>query len=410
MTNTKSPLASSLEHSLESGHMSSDARAWGETLLGRLKAPVQIVVMGKPGSGKSALINMLTGISAIPSLDDLPVVEVAGGGSHRVVFELEDGSIMTSPGTLDNVAVPGGTVRARQELPEEALKTHNFIEINLTGGAAQRAAILEWAVERANVVLWCTEHFDVSEQQIWAGVPDDLKDHSFLVLTKADRQLMKGVLPQQIAALEDMVSEEFLSLYPVATIQAIAAQSSEQRENTSLWKSSGGKALRDAVMHQVETGRAADIDQASLFLSRFAPDQVVDIPLPDAPKQSRAVAVAKPDPMVTPPVDGKNVKLMDDAFKLLQSHADQMLNSLSDEESPDADHILEQCVQAANALSDIMTRANPNDSTTEEMRDDAQESAEMMLLFQLERSEDAAADAVTLLLQLKKEVAERSVG
>ena len=44
----------------------------------------------------------------------------------------------------------------------------------------------------------------------------------------------------------------------------------------------------------------------------------------------------------------------------------------------------------------------------QELQSDAQESAEMMLLFQLEKDEDAAVDAVTLLLQLKKEIAHQN--
>lgn len=423
MTQPKSALATHLEQSLGSAKIPGDARLWGETLLDRLKAPVQIVVMGAAGSGKSTLINMLTGEPAIPSLAAMPVIEIAGGDTHRVVFELEDGSLQNAAGTLDNATLPAGTVRARQELPDETLRGHNFVEINLTGGPDQQAAILEWAIERANIILWCTQDFTVQEQQIWDTVPDALKDHSFLVLTKADRQLMKGVLPAQIDALEETVAEEFLCLYPVATIQAIAAQSSEQRQNASLWKSSGGKALCDAVMHLVETGRAADADQASMFISRFAPELVRDTapagpakqevtqPGNDLAAPAGQTAVVRQGATRVATLDGQNSKLMEDALSLLQAHADQMLGALTgDDAQPDTEMILEQCVQAANALSDIMQDAEPDDPSTRDLQDDAQESAEMMLLFQLERDEDAAADAVTLLLQLKKEVAERAIG
>ena len=36
-------------------------------------------------------------------------------------------------------------------------------------------------------------------------MPDHIKDHGFLALTKADRQLMKGDLTDRIAALDDFV-------------------------------------------------------------------------------------------------------------------------------------------------------------------------------------------------------------
>ena len=38
--------------------------------------------------------------------------------------------------------------------------------------------------------------------------------------------------------------------------------------------------------------------------------------------------------------------------------------------------------------------------------DAAQDGEELLILFQLERGEDAAVDAVTLLLQLKREIAD----
>ena len=46
---------------LSSDRFPGEARLLGAKLLDRLKSPVQIVILGKPQSGKSRLINMLLG-------------------------------------------------------------------------------------------------------------------------------------------------------------------------------------------------------------------------------------------------------------------------------------------------------------------------------------------------------------
>ena len=53
----------------------------------------------------------------------------------------------------------------------------------------------------------------------------------------------------------------------------------------------------------------------------------------------------------------------------------------------------------------MLQATDPRDLMAQDLQLDTEDSAEMMLLFQLERDEDAAVDAVTLLLQLKKEIA-----
>ncbi len=396
------PIADRLEYALGAGKLPPHMLDWGRQLLSHLRKPVQVVIMGLPGSGKSTLVNMLAGEEVIPRKKSIPVIEIAGGPETRVVFEIEDGSMERRPGTLGEGPIPEGTVRARQELPDPDLKRQNFVEVDLTGNFGYQKSIVNWVVQWADIVLWCTPEFDDAEQELWASVPDEIKDRSFLVLTMADQQMMRGTLVDRIKALEDLVAEEFLGLYPLATIQAIAARSAGAVADPRLWKSSGGKELLDSVLRQVEIGRAADMDRADMLLSRFAPEIA---PMPVVPDPRRKTRIqddgTKARNSDRPPSDH-----LSDALDLLQSRADVLLATMSGQSEPDPNAVLARCVETANALMDVLNGADPDNPTVREVQEDAEESAEMMLLFQLEKGEDAAADAVTLLLQLKKELAQ----
>ncbi|MEX0285950.1 MAG: hypothetical protein AB3N23_15190, partial [Paracoccaceae bacterium] len=390
-------LAEQLEQTLGQGNLKPDAQSWGMALVDRLKAPVQIVVMGPQGIGKSSVINMLAGAPVVPDIDSVPVLEIVGGAEESVTVEREDGSVEETDALASDQS---GAIRVTRTVPVPSLEECGFAEVNLSGTPLQNEAVLEWAIECADIVLWCTETFGPQERALWARVPDELKDHSFLVLTMADRQMMRGSLSDNIAQLEEVVAEEFLTLFPVATLQAIKAQSEPDHSHLGMWKSSGGKALRDAVFKRVEHGRLADQDNARLFLSRFAGLRQ----MPQAPVNQEG------KPEVEVKIDGISQSLYEAALDLLHKQADRMLDTVETGAEPDAERVLQQCVEAATALSDLFAEADPSDDAAQSLKDDAAESAEMMLLFQLERSEDAAADAVTLLMQLKKEIADQSVG
>ena len=165
-----------------------------------------------------------------------------------------------------------------------------------------------------------------------------------------------------------------------------------------MWKSSGGMELFEALMRQVNNGRTADMDQARMLLNRFAPDagDLVETVVPEPPRAKATKPAAK-----------SNDEVLSDALELLRSSAGKLLEVQDGQGEPRPEDVLEKCVGIATALSELLQQAGSGDLSLEEVQSDAQESAEMMMLFQLEKDEDAAVDAVTLLLQLKKEIADK---
>lgn len=391
-----------LESALGSGKLPTGIEQRGAQLLARLKSPVSVVVMGPPGSGKSGIVNMLAGQTIAPDGVDLPVLEVVRGPAPRTIRVHQDGTREAVDGVALGADLPVGVVQVRVELPAPVLDGMSLTEIRVSGTYVERNAAVQWATERADMVLWCTESFGPVEQELWSTVPDALKDHSFLILTKADQLLMKGKLEGRIAKLQSIVSEEFFSLFPVATLQALAARGTQGTGNAKLWKASGGKALTDAVLKQVETGRIADADNALVFLSRYAGDIVLN-----------AVPVATTEPAAPTSCDGPAKSLASGAgagvahgaLDFLAARAADLTRSMPKGGSGREAFILEHCLSSATGLADMLMQAG---SDAGDLGSGAVDGMDMLLLMQLEQTGDAAEDALTLLLQLKKELTENA--
>ena len=78
--------------------------------------------------------------------------------------------------------------------------------------------------------------------------------------------------------------------------------------------------------------------------------------------------------------------------------------AVSDGEA-DADEILSTCMETVKELSKTLLASHHHTPQEQAALEAAQDSEELLILFQLERGEDAAVDAVTLMLQLKREIA-----
>lgn len=404
------PVVARLETVLETSDVPAPYHRWGARLLSHLRKPVQVVVTGLPGSGKTALLNMLAGQNVLGGQGaegGAGLCEIAHGSDARTLFERHDGSVSQIAGLARDAVWPQDVRRVRQELPDPELARRSLMEIGLPAHPEAQMTRLQEIVAQADIILWCTDSFTPAEQRLWSAVPDPIKDHSLLVVTMADRQMMRGVLGQTIAALDPIVAEEFLGLYPVATMQGLSALTAGDGVDGDLWASSGGSALSQCIAHQVELGRSSDVDQAQLLLDRLAARSgMVRAGTAPAPAQPREPAQAATEPSQSP---GSGA-VLNEAATLLQKRAGNMLELLDGSEDMDNDALLDQCVDAVAALTGIIEGAPQDDPDAADLRMDLQDGEEMLLLFQLERGEEAALDAVTLLLQLRKEMVGKTAG
>jgi energy-coupling factor transporter ATP-binding protein EcfA2 len=385
---------------LRSAALPARAALAGQQLLERLTSPIRVAILGHPGSGKSELLNLIAGERIIPAGAQLPSVELCFGTRRRMALLDADGKeTPLAEGDLGRIGRKAAKV-LRIEAPLPVLSTLTLIEVAAHGTAEEERAGVQWAATRADVVIWCSQGFTPAERWLWSAMPDRLKDHGFLVLTKADELIRDGTLGRTIAGLEDVVAEEFHSLVPVATLQGLAALLSPAGVDRDALAASGAEALVSALLAHVEQGRRADLDAALLFLSRFAPGASLPHPTGETgvlatDDTTAAVEELAPRPAPAAPAPAEDTAAR--ALDILRGAAGS-LGDLLDEEG-DPEHILEGCAQAAQAVADTLDPADLPD-----LHDEALEVAEMLVLLGLERSETAAADAVTLLLQLRRNI------
>ena len=399
-----------LEAALSSPALPARAALAGQQLLARLTSPIRVAILGHPGSGKSQLLNLIAGDRIVPEGAKLPSIELRFGHERRAT--LIDAEDRETPLPWAGLARIGrGEARLlRIEAPLPVLSTLTLIEVATQGTAEDERDGVQWAAARADVVIWCSQAFTPAEQWLWSAMPDRLKDHGFLVLTKADELIRAGTLGARIAELEEIVAEEFHSLVPVATLQGLAALFAPAGTDREALAASGAEALIAALLAHVEQGRRADLDAALLFLSRFGPGApaaeapAAPPPAPVPEPEPEPVTAAAPAPALAPQiavgghtVPAKAGDTVVRALDILRGCAGTLRDRLG--EPGHDDQVLEGCAQAAQAVADTL-----DPLTAPQLHDEAMEVAEMLVLYGLERSQTAAADAVTLLLQLRRDL------
>ncbi|MEO0781296.1 MAG: hypothetical protein AAFZ46_06000 [Pseudomonadota bacterium] len=400
-----------LESSLGKAAFPALHKRLGTQLLAKLQQAVQVTVIGLPGSGKTSVINMLLGWTAVPSIPQARVVDVVYGPQPRTLIEHEDGTIDEMPGVIEEAAFTRPALRVTLELPEDHLLSQSYTEVSLSGSDAEIETLLRDVSETSALVIWCSDTVTDHEQALWRTMPDHIKDHSFLVLTMADRHQMKGTLAQRINELEDFVAQEFYGLYPIAILQALKARTGASTEHPQLWALSGGKALSDAIDQQVTLGRAEDLDRAQVLLDAVKSDP----PTAQAPDDHAKHLTAGPSGSDPEPHTAQEKKTktrsadmaLKQAMQDLETSAQALAEDLK-QGAPDISDLISKCLATAQGLSETFASVSEHDRVVEGLLQDTQQGESMLLLLQLEDDEDAATDAVSLMVQLKKEIAAKA--
>ena len=306
--------------------LSLEVAAQGARLLGRLKGPVQIAVIGRAGSGKSELVRFLE------RQNEFPVFEVS-----------------------QTTLVPD-------------------------------LAPLRAAVYPADIVLWCCQTFNAAELLLWSQMPDVIKDHSFLVLTKADILAGRDLLNAALQALSQIAAEEFHSLFAISTLQAIEASRPDQ---TAAFRASGAAALRLTLLKQLELDREATCDSASLFLDRH---------------QSSCAILEIPSVAIKPAA----TFIWQEPLMYFRSRADGLRDALLLPSSQKIKAVLDHCCDTAEGLADLMGRTGEVAAEDSARIQEILAVADTMVLLRLEGTASAATDALALLFQVRRDLSQIS--
>ena len=95
------------------------------------------------------------------------------------------------------------------------------------------------------------------------------------------------------------------------------------------------------------------------------------------------------------------------AMQDLEASAQALAEDLK-QGAPDISDLISKCLATAQGLSETFASVSEHDRVVEALLQDTQQGESMLLLLQLEDDEDAATDAVSLMVQLKKEIAAKA--
>lgn len=358
---------------LESPDPTSPLTIQANRLRARLTSDVRIALLGLPGSGKSTLAALLGQLAEVSAGQKLP--------------RLQRVTLIDAP--------TGPTIEDQQ-------------------------AMCDRAIAGADILIWCTQHFGAVEQMVWRRVPEEKKDHAFLALTKADLLHRSGALLPRLAALEEVAVEDFLGIFPVATLQAAEALARVPEPDFDAFRASGGRTLAEEIARHVAQGRRCDIDNALLFLRKnaattFPAAMAAKAPEAEGPAHQEAPETASgPAPVAEPAPVGPafadlepemaDPSLLNGASQQLRDCGTTLLGWMGGTAPAPLAQVLDLCAETLEDLSDMVAAHEESGLPLSPVHEDILEAADMMLLLRLEDGADAAEDAAALLLQLRREI------
>lgn len=443
-----------LQDRLASGRLSEALTKRAAHLLARIEQPARLGVFGLPGSGKTALLNLLLGETVLPDSPELPTISLGYGETAQATCTLKDGTRERVDGADIAALLQYDPAFIEAQMPLASLSKLSMMEIVAGGQMHEQQRALTWASKRVDLALWCSKtNFQVAEQDIWEVMPEDVMDHAFLLLTNFDEPVPEAEQAERLRQARRNGEAFFQKIMPIAPRHALAARVPGGNVNKEQMRASGAMNLISAILREVEAGRQGVLDQAELFLHQtdFAPTakpatQTAPSPdpspapsaepvesteaaaKPDPAPQEAPVVEAQPEPVAEPQSEPVAETLAPDAPKPetvtaeiipLTAHAREvvaqaveqltaegavMLESLQAGALTD-ETVVETCVDTVSWLADYMSASDAGDDPTFGMcRDVALDAADLAQLIQLEKGEGVAADMLSLMIQLKQDI------
>ena len=100
----------------------------------------------------------------------------------------------------------------------------------------------------------------------------------------------------------------------------------------------------------------------------------------------------------------ENIALFSDAIRFLRRRGDSLATSAEELGEGKAQALIGNCVSAVEHLVDLFSEDDSGCEAADAFIDDLAEAQDMMVLMQVEEGDGPAADAVTLLLQLRRDM------
>jgi hypothetical protein len=229
----------------------------------------RVALMGEFSAGKSTLLNFLIEENVIPTratATEVPPVWFSHGEGGTFWVDAEGDSHPIRNDQIGEVPMSARYVRVFSKA--EILEHCDIVDT--PGISDPNLAVESWrfAAGVANLVLWCssaTQAWRETERSAWLSLPERLRKHSLLIVTRADKLVAEGDRDKVQRRLARETAELFRDRVFMATPDAVKAKAELAGGETSpLWETSGAAALLDHLAERFEaiySERAARLRQ-----------------------------------------------------------------------------------------------------------------------------------------------------
>ena len=211
----------------------------------------RIALMGEFSAGKSTLANLMIGANPLPVqvvATQLPPVWMTYGAAPAVIVDLKGAETPCDIDTLQGVS-PSDTAFIKYFSEEDILGQCDIIDMPGISDPNMSSAVWERVLPFADAVVWCTPAMQAwrqSEAAVWAGIDEDIRRKSILVVTRADMLLNEVDRNKVLKRVEAETRNLFAHVVMMSLTQA---QSVEQ--NDALWAESGADVFVARFMEMV---------------------------------------------------------------------------------------------------------------------------------------------------------------
>lgn len=348
-------LAARLLQLLDDGAFPKRCQNMARALAKRLSAPLRLSIIGPCGAGKSRILNLIAGTDIVAPGALLPPLTLRYTDEWQTTHTDASNNRSHYKGNQIARAAAAGAVLIEVGGPIEGLRSLELLEVDLPEPEHEQRAALNWVARRSDICLWCNSDPTENDFDLWAEMPDRIKDHAWLINTHTETEAVADAL------VESAIGAEQLS-------RSIALNISDPESCAAF--------LSELEAH-CRHGRKAECEAAETLIARYAPrDEVA----------STATGVPELDPMTS--------------ANLLKPIAD-VLPGLQASNLENPNEILGLC---HSAIEEMSMAVESQTSLPEDKVSAIEEAYDFITLLQLEETTSAALDGLSLLAQIKDEL------